>query len=139
MIEVAALISLLGGVASMVTKFLEVRKASVELETELTEQDRREVLNAKEHIEEISEEEVKKIGEGLIISRGILKRAVNGIEQAEKRFEDAINDIRYTPAQIDQETKIVQATICSYLQLVKDHNGDNLPSDLDRFWLSYKC
>lgn len=135
----STLAGVLGSTASMIASFLKVRKAQLELKNEITEQQRREVIEAKETAVAVTEEEVKEITEQLIISPGLLNKAVQGIKAAEKRLEEAISDIRYTPAQLDQEIEVAKAEICSNLQFIKDHNGDKLPYIVDRYWLSYKC
>ena len=75
-----------------------------------------------------------------VIDKGLLDRSIERVEDATDRFADAVADIRCTPAQLDQEEKIAQATVCRYLQLIRDHNEDELPDDqLEQAWKSFRC
>jgi len=76
----------------------------------------------------------------MVIGKGLLDSARENVVRQEHRFQGSIIDIRYTPAQKDQEARIARAEICSTLQLIKDHNNGVLPDEeLDRMWTSYRC
>jgi hypothetical protein len=74
-----------------------------------------------------------------LVSDTILDGARRRVEAAEDRFARAINDPRLTPGQLDEEQIRAKWDICATLKLVRDHNDDNLPDDLDRIWTSWSC
>lgn len=127
------------GIAAMLKAWLEMRKAALELNT-VTEEQRKTVLAAGEAASaELPAAELQPFFK-IIIARPILKQAVKNIRSAEDRFSQAMGDVRYTPAQVDQEAAIVRSVICHSLQLIRDHNGGELPpGQCVDWWNSYRC
>lgn len=126
----------LGSLSSMLSAYLALRRER----RELSREDARQVVHA-------GEEGARRVSrEGLadtvvrIISRHILDNARKKIDRAERRFGDAIADIRNTPQQVDQEAQIAKAEVCAMLQLIRDHNGNDLPDkELEDLWVQFRC
>lgn len=74
-----------------------------------------------------------------LVSDTIVDGARQRVEGAEDRFARSINDPRLTPGQLDEEEVRAKWDICATLKLVRDHNEDSLPEDLDRIWTSWSC
>lgn len=128
-----------GSLASMLSLYFNLRAEGREIAADET----RIILKAAEDGE--SEASDEKLSEQLvtIISKSFLDSAIERIERAEDRFGKAIQDRRYTPAQLDQEADIAKIEVCEMLQLIKDHNEGQLPESqndyLDSMSRQFKC
>ena len=76
-----------------------------------------------------------------VIDENILNAIYNKVDNAKSRFVEALNDPRYTPADLTKEETIVSHEICEALEMIKRHNRDQLPDikALNEAWLSFRC
>ena len=87
----------------------------------------------------IGESDIKSMEE-MVISEELLQAFIEDIENAQRRFTKAINDPRYSPAEIDREEQRAQLTICEHLRRVKTYNYGRLPgSELNHVAESFRC
>lgn len=122
--------------ANMLKAWLEARKAGLDL----TKARASATQAATQGVEFTVGPTEKQFALDLIIDPTLLAAYEKDIRQAQDRFVGAINDLRYTPAQLDQEQEIARATICTHLRRLKEFNNGQLPSgSLERIWLSWRC
>jgi len=76
-----------------------------------------------------------------VIDNNILDALCNKVENAKSRFVEALNDQRYTPADIAKEETVLSLEVCEALQTIKRLNRDRLPNieQLNHAWESFTC
>ena len=76
-----------------------------------------------------------------VIDENILNAIYNKVDKAKSRFIEALNDPRYTPADLIKEETIVSREICEALEMIKRQNRNRLPDikALNEAWLSFRC
>jgi len=127
----AALTSL----GAMATAWLEARTAHLEFETA-----KKEVIVAGASAAAGAPSEEREFASELVISQDLLSALIADVEKAQTRFASVFVDVRYTPAQVDQEEQIARATICRHLQRIRDFNAGKLPGKrLEKLWDSFRC
>ena len=125
----------IGGVtslANMIKAWLEARKAGLDVDEARARVV--DAVNAGEYEVGGTEEE---LASGLVIDESLLEAFIEDIGKAQERFSAAINDIRYTPAQLDQEQERARVSICTHLQKIREFNDDALPTgslDTHFYW-----
>jgi len=101
-------------VAQMVKAIIDARKSGGDLNSS---------------IDQIQEENETLDTHNLVIGDDLLKAFVKDISKSNQRLVNALNDPRYTPAQLDQEEEIAKKSICVHISKIEQFNGGVLPSD----------
>jgi hypothetical protein len=128
-------ITLVTQLAGMSKAWLEARKAGLEFDAA-----KKKVRSARTKPRRKISASESDFAEGLVIRKSTLKVLIKDIEQAERRYEACFDDPRYTPADIDSETRRAKLTICTHLQRIRDFNEGRLPAgDLERSWKMWDC
>ena len=130
--DAVAWISSVTSFAALAKAWLEARKAGLELA-----EARAKANEAGNRAPEVTSDlDVS----NLVISQDLLDAYAQDIRSAESRFSAAINDPRYTPAQLSQEEEIARISICTHLGKISDFNGGALPApELVRLFSSWRC
>lgn len=136
--QISIILGALGSLTNMLSVYFKYRKDKREIQ----QAERQEMLQAStqgEFAAKADQGAAAAISE-MVISKRLLDSLSERVINADKRFSDAIADIRYTPAQIDQVAKIAGAEVCAALQMIKDHNDGDLPKgELEDFWNAFRC
>lgn len=136
--QISTILGALGSLTNMLNVYINYRKAHHEIKQAEREEMLR-VATQGEFAAKADQGAAAAISR-MVISKRLLDALNERVVNADKRFSDAVADIRYTPAQIDQEAKIAGAEICAALQIIKDHNDGALPEgELEDFWNAFRC
>jgi hypothetical protein len=112
-----------------ITAFANMVKALAEAHRSTTDlnQLRQVAADAKDHGEfSLDESDIAEAQE-MVISDRLLQTFVEDIENAERRFDESIEDPRYTPADVDHEEERAKRMICAHLARIRDYNNGELP------------
>jgi hypothetical protein len=136
--DVLTWIQAVTAVATMITSALDVRKAGLDLADSRDSVMRAGEVEGRQY--SIGPEE-KQIATELVIDQELLAAFVQDIRATQERFTNVVNDVRYTPAQQDQELEIAMRTICIHLQRIREFNNGRLPpsGSLEQIWMSWRC
>ena len=137
--DIIALLNLFGSIASIVSLYQSVSadKAKTHIRAKggnVYFEDIHETLNLSDTLEV----DVKLLK---VIDVNILNAIYDKVDNAKLRFVKALNDPRYTPADLDKEETIAGREICEALEMIKRHNRNQLPDikALNEVWLSFRC
>ena len=139
MVDIIALVNLLGSFASIVSLYRSVGadKAKAHIETE-GENIYFGDIHETTRLSATIEAEVEKFK---VIDDDISNALYNRIIKAKHRFTEALNDPRSRPANLNEEEDIATLEICEALKALKRLNQDRLPDmkNLNEIWLSFRC
>jgi hypothetical protein len=134
--ETTEILAALDRLSSMLDAYLAVRAAI--WKNQLPQAERDQVAHAARRGSSIAQSVAITV-RGLEIPQDGLTVIGSQVVEAEKRFQKAVQDPNHAPEQLDEEAKVAEAAICSFLQLVRRHNRDYLPGKLGRLWSAYGC
>lgn len=133
-VTVGGLVTALAGLGNAVSSWLQARRAALELD----EAKREQIADAAQEGGESVTEQDRRTVANLIINPDLLEAMAEEMQGAEARFTAAVRDVRYTPAQVDQELAIARATICKHLGIIRDLNNRELPEGtMQNLWSSW--
>jgi hypothetical protein len=138
MVDISPWIGSVTALAGMAKSWLEVRKATVDLAKA------RETLESRVEPAPTSTSVTGRPPDEqaieVVIDPNMLDAFLLDVRNAANRFTNAINDPRYSPADIEREQERAQLTVRTHIARIKEFNAGILPTDeLRKIAASFRC
>jgi hypothetical protein len=138
MIDITPWIGSVTALAGMAKAWIELRRAGTDLAKS------REAMNTRTAPAGSDRNTSQSNGDGLavkvVIDAKLLAALLADVRAAADRFSAAINDPRYTPADIDREEQRAELTVRTHINRIREFNAGQLPSEeLRQLALSFRC
>ena len=138
MIDITPWIGSVTALAGMSKAWLEVRKAGVELTKAREIVVKRVTTEASAASRTVDSSTPQPVV--VVIGAQLLESLVSDVRAAAERFAKAINDPRYTPADLDREQERAELTVRAHIKRIKEFNAGALPNEeLRQLALSFRC